>query len=110
MEAIRKQAAKLREQVARQQQAVLKHLGHVNADAVVVDEEELHCHQKLQDLYSSTKAAKRLQRNIVRGLEGFIATGTKVVEIGMFLFPTSSHIVLLGITFVMVYVHRVEVC
>jgi len=39
-------------------QAVLKHLGHVNADAVVVDEEELHCHQKLQDLYSSTKAAK----------------------------------------------------
>ncbi|KAL1204968.1 SH3 domain-containing protein 1 [Cardamine amara subsp. amara] len=83
MEAIRKQAAKLREQVARQQQAVLKHLGHVNADAVVVDEEELHCHQKLQDLYSSTKAAKRLQRNIVRGLEGFIATGTKVVEIGL---------------------------
>ncbi|ESQ33680.1 hypothetical protein EUTSA_v10007690mg [Eutrema salsugineum] len=83
MEAIRKQAAKLREQVARQQQAVLKHLGHVNADAVIVDEEELHCHQKLQDLYSSTKAAKRLQRNIVRGLEGFIATGTKVVEIGL---------------------------
>lgn len=83
MEAIRKQAAKLREQVARQQQAVLKHLGHVNADAVVVDEEELHCHQKLQELYSSTKAAKRLQRNIVRGLEGFIATGTKVVEIGL---------------------------
>uniref|UniRef100_A0A1J3HWF9 Endophilin-A2 n=1 Tax=Noccaea caerulescens TaxID=107243 RepID=A0A1J3HWF9_NOCCA len=83
MEAIRKQAAKLREQVARQQQAVLKHLGHVNADAVVVDEEELRCHQKLQDLYSSTKAAKRLQRNIVRGLEGFIATGTKVVEIGL---------------------------
>ncbi|CAA7061236.1 unnamed protein product [Microthlaspi erraticum] len=83
MEAIRKQAAKLREQVARQQQAVLKHLGHVNADAVVVDEEELHCHQKLQDLYSSTKAAKRLQRNLVRGLEGFIATGTKVVEIGL---------------------------
>lgn len=39
-------------------QAVLKHLGHVNADAVVVDEEELHCHQKLQELYSSTKAAK----------------------------------------------------
>lgn len=39
-------------------QAVLKHLGHVNADAVVVDEEELRCHQKLQDLYSSTKAAK----------------------------------------------------
>lgn len=38
--------------------AVLKHLGHVNADAVVVDEEELHCHQKLQDLYGSTKAAK----------------------------------------------------
>ncbi|XP_010518975.1 PREDICTED: SH3 domain-containing protein 1-like [Tarenaya hassleriana] len=82
MEAIRKQAAKFREQVARQQQAVLKHLGHVNADAVVVDEEELHCHQKLQDLYTSTKAAKRLQRSIVRGLEVFIATSTKLLEIG----------------------------
>lgn len=43
-------------------QAVLKHLGHVNADAVVVDEEELHCHQKLQDLYGSTKAAKVRRR------------------------------------------------
>ncbi|XVF00011.1 hypothetical protein REPUB_Repub03eG0249500 [Reevesia pubescens] len=81
MEAIKKQATKLREQVAKQQQAVLKHLGHFSNEDITVDEAELQCHQKLQDLYISTKAAKHLQRNIVRGIEGFIATSSKLVEI-----------------------------
>lgn len=81
MEAIKKQATKLREQVAKQQQAVLKHLGHFNNEDVVIDEAESQCHQHLQDLYSSTKAVKNLQRNIVRGLEGFIATSAKMMEI-----------------------------
>lgn len=81
MEAIKKQASKLREQVAKQQQAVLKHLGHFGNEAVLIDEAELQCHQQLQDLYSSTKAAKHLQRNIVRGIEGFIATSSKLMEI-----------------------------
>ncbi|XP_039022181.1 SH3 domain-containing protein 1-like [Hibiscus syriacus] len=81
MEAIKKQAAKLREQVAKQQQAVLRHLGHFSNEDIAVDEDELQCHQKLQDLYVSTKAAKHLQRNIVRGIEGFIATSTKLIEI-----------------------------
>ncbi|XP_071723744.1 SH3 domain-containing protein 2-like isoform X2 [Rutidosis leptorrhynchoides] len=59
MEAIKKQASKLREQVARQQQ-----------------------HQKLEKLYISTRAGKHFQRDIVRGVEGYIVTGSKQVEIG----------------------------
>ncbi|KAH9753775.1 SH3 domain-containing protein 1 [Citrus sinensis] len=73
MEAIKKQAIKLREQVAKQQQAVLKHLLHLGIENVVVDEAEIECHQQLQNLYNSTRAAKHFQRNIVRGVEGFVA-------------------------------------
>ena len=86
MEAIKKQAIKLREQVAKQQQvrffsfliseisrfylffisflwfvqAVLKHLLHLGIENVAVDEAELECHQQLQNLYNSTRAAKVL--------------------------------------------------
>ncbi|EEF49486.1 SH3 domain-containing protein 2 [Ricinus communis] len=85
MEAIRKQATKLREQVARQQQAVLKQFGasgYGGADGVITDEAELHQHQKLEKLYISTRAGKHFQRDIVRGVEGYIVTGAKQVEIG----------------------------
>ncbi|XAR59104.1 hypothetical protein NMG60_11014756 [Bertholletia excelsa] len=85
MEAIRKQATKLREQVARQQQAVLKQFGaggYGGSDNVVTDEAELLQHQKLEKLYISTRAAKHFQREIVRGVEGYIVTGSKQVEIG----------------------------
>lgn len=111
MEAIKKQAQKLREQVAKQQQvsflssysfipnfleyllnyacnswvvdymlvqsskvcimkwliiriffvvlqAVLKHLGHLTSDSGLVDDAEPECHQRLQNLYMSTRAAK----------------------------------------------------
>ncbi|XP_071697819.1 SH3 domain-containing protein 2-like [Rutidosis leptorrhynchoides] len=85
MEAIRKQATKLREQVARQQQAVFKQFGgggYGGSDNVVTDEAELRLHQKLEKLYISTRAAKHFQRDIVRGVEGYIVTGSKQVEIG----------------------------
>ncbi|KAB1207413.1 Nostrin [Morella rubra] len=85
MEAIRKQATKLREQVARQQQAVLKQFGaggYGGSDNLVTDEAELHQHQKLEKLYISTRAGKHYQRDIVRGVEGYIVTGSKQVEIG----------------------------
>ncbi|WOL17231.1 SH3 domain-containing protein 1 isoform X1 [Canna indica] len=82
MEAIRKQASKLREQVAKQQQAVFKQIsGRFGHDSSLVDEAELQCHQKLQMLYASTKAAKHLQRDIVRGVEAFIAISSKQMEI-----------------------------
>ncbi|WJX36260.1 SH3 domain-containing protein 2 [Trifolium repens] len=70
MEAIRKQASKFREQVARQQQAVLKQFGaggYGGSDNM---------------LYISTRAAKHYQRDIVRGVEGYIVNGSKQVEIG----------------------------
>ncbi|XP_052298230.1 SH3 domain-containing protein 1-like isoform X2 [Citrus sinensis] len=73
MEAIKKQAIKLREQVAKQQQAVLKHLLHLGIENVAVDKADIECHQQLQNLYNSTRAAKHFQRNIVRGVEGFVA-------------------------------------
>ncbi|XP_030944581.1 SH3 domain-containing protein 2 [Quercus lobata] len=85
MEAIRKQATKLREQVARQQQAVLKQFGaggYGGSDNLVTDEAELHQHQKLEKLYISTRAGKHYQRDIVRGVEGYIVTGSKQLEIG----------------------------
>ncbi|GAU22080.1 hypothetical protein TSUD_309840 [Trifolium subterraneum] len=85
MEAIRKQASKLREQVARQQQAVLKQFGaggYGGSDNMVTDEVELQQHQKLEKLYISTRAAKHYQRDIVRGVEGYIVNGSKQVEIG----------------------------
>lgn len=78
MEAIRKQATKLREQVAKQQQAVLSRLGK---DAEIFDDEELHRHQKLQDLYSSTRVTKHFQKDIVRGVEGFISISKKQMQI-----------------------------
>lgn len=85
MEAIRKQATRLREQVARQQQAVLKQFGgggYGGSDSVITDEAELHQHQKLEKLYISTRAGKHFQRDIFRGVEGYIVYGSKQVEIG----------------------------
>ncbi|KAL3814092.1 hypothetical protein ACJIZ3_015360 [Penstemon smallii] len=83
MEAIRKQASRLREQVARQQQAVLKQFGaYGGSDNVGSDDAEIQQHQKLEKLYISTRAAKHFQRDIVRGVEGYIVTGSKQVEIG----------------------------
>ncbi|XP_057788478.1 SH3 domain-containing protein 2-like isoform X2 [Salvia miltiorrhiza] len=78
MEAIRKQASRLREQVARQQQFG----AYGGSDNVMPDDAEFQQHQKLEKLYISTRAAKHFQRDIVRGVEGFIVTGSKQVEIG----------------------------
>lgn len=82
MDAIRKQATKLREQVAKQQQAVLKQFtGHgIGNDAVITDVAEREHHQNLERLYISTRAAKHFQRDIVRGVEGHISAGSKQME------------------------------
>ncbi|KAK4424107.1 SH3 domain-containing protein 2 [Sesamum alatum] len=83
MEAIRKQASRLREQVARQQQAVLRQFGaYGDTDINMNNDAELRQHQKLEKLYISTRAAKHFQRDIVRGVEGYIVVGSKQVEIG----------------------------
>ncbi|KAL0923689.1 hypothetical protein M5K25_007755 [Dendrobium thyrsiflorum] len=81
MDAIRKQATRLREQVAKQQQAVLKQF-YGSSDNIVTDDFELQQHQKLEKLFTSTRTAKHFQRDLVRGVEGYIVTGSKQVEIG----------------------------
>ncbi|KAE9596867.1 putative SH3 domain, AH domain-containing protein [Lupinus albus] len=81
MDAIRKQASKLREQVAKQQQAILRQLGQIGNEPLMADDSELECHQQLQKLYISTKAAKHFQRHIVRGIESFISVSSKQMEI-----------------------------
>eukprot|EP01018_Ginkgo_biloba_P010012 Gb_05416 [translate_table: standard] len=85
MDALRKQANKLREQVAKQQQAVLKQFsgsGYGGSDTVVTDEAELQRHQLLEKLYISTRTGKHFQRDIVRGVEGLISAGSRQIEIG----------------------------
>lgn len=56
-------------------------LGGYGSD-LVTDEAEMQQHHKLERLYISTRAAKHFQRDIVRGVEGYIVTGSKQVEIG----------------------------
>ncbi|KAJ7549180.1 hypothetical protein O6H91_07G043900 [Diphasiastrum complanatum] len=85
MDALRKQASKLREQVSKQQQAVLKQFTGYGvsqgSNIVITDEAELQRHQQLERLYTSTRAGKHFQRDIVRGVEGLISTGTKQLEV-----------------------------
>ncbi|WCJ20593.1 SH3 domain-containing protein [Euphorbia peplus] len=81
MEAIKKQATRLREQVAKQQQAVLKHLGHFGNESVVLDDAEVQCYQRLQKLYNSTREAKHFQKNVVRSIESFVSASSKQMEI-----------------------------
>ncbi|XP_057965146.1 SH3 domain-containing protein 1-like isoform X2 [Malania oleifera] len=81
MEAIRRQASKLREQVAKQQQAVLKQLGRFGNETTMIDDVELQCHRLLHNLYNSTRVSKHFQRDIVRAVEGFISTSCRQMEI-----------------------------
>ncbi|XP_031113436.1 SH3 domain-containing protein 1-like isoform X2 [Ipomoea triloba] len=81
MEALKKQASKLREQVAKQQQMIMRHLGQLGNESVMVDEAELQSHQQLEALYRSTRAAKHFQRDIARGIEAHISTSRKEMQI-----------------------------
>ncbi|KAG0577642.1 hypothetical protein M758_5G162300 [Ceratodon purpureus] len=82
MDAFRKSANKLREQVVKQQHAVLKQFsGHGSGNDVIIDEAELQRHQQLEKLYISTRTAKHFQREVVRGVEGLVSTGSKQSEV-----------------------------
>ncbi|KMT11520.1 hypothetical protein BVRB_5g108390 [Beta vulgaris subsp. vulgaris] len=81
MEAIKRQASKFREQVSRQQQALLRQLGHFGDEAFVVDEAEIACRDQLQKLYTSTRAAKHFEKDIVQGIEGIMSVTSKQIEI-----------------------------
>ncbi|XP_057520961.1 SH3 domain-containing protein 2-like [Amaranthus tricolor] len=81
MDAIKRQASKLREQVAKQQQALLRQLGHFGSEAYVVDETELACHDQLRKLYTSTRAAKHFEKDIAHSIEGMMSLTSKQIEI-----------------------------
>ncbi|KAL9450903.1 hypothetical protein AB3S75_012613 [Citrus x aurantiifolia] len=83
MEAIKKQAIKL-EQVAQQHsKSVLKHLLHLGIENVAVDVAEIECHQQLTKSIQFHRGSEEqhFQRNIVRGVEGFVAVSLKQKEI-----------------------------
>ena len=77
MDVFRKGARNFRDQVVKH--AVLKHVGGRNE--FLVDNAGLQRHQQLEALYTSTKASKHFQRDIVRGIEGFIASGSKQYDV-----------------------------
>ncbi|XP_061978065.1 SH3 domain-containing protein 3-like isoform X2 [Populus nigra] len=85
MDALRKQASKLREQVAKQQQAVIKQFsgtGYESSDVMVIDEVEMHRHQQLEKLYRSTRSGKDFQKDVVKAAEAFTAIGYRHIELG----------------------------
>ncbi|XP_062161984.1 SH3 domain-containing protein 3 [Alnus glutinosa] len=85
MDALRKQASKLREQVAKQQQAVIKQFGgtgYDSSDVMVIDEVEMHRHQQLDKLYKSTRSGRDFQKEIVKAAEALTAIGYKHIETG----------------------------
>lgn len=85
MDAFRKQASKLREQVVKQQQAVIKQFsgsGYESSDVVVIDEVEMQRHQHMEKLYRATRAGRDFQKEIVKAAETFTAIAYKHIETG----------------------------
>ncbi|KAL4290248.1 hypothetical protein GQ457_14G008820 [Hibiscus cannabinus] len=85
MDALRRQASKLREQVAKQQQAVIKQLagtGYESSDVVVIDEIEMQRHQQLDKLYRTTRSGRDFQKDVIKAAEAFTAIGYKHIEAG----------------------------
>lgn len=48
---------------------------------MTLDEAERQTHQELERLYMSTRAAKHFQKDVVKGVEGFVSTGKKQLEV-----------------------------
>ncbi|KAL2475093.1 SH3 domain-containing protein [Abeliophyllum distichum] len=85
MDAFRKQASKLREQVAKQQQAVIKQFsasGYESSEVMVIDEIEMQTHQQLEKLYRSTRTGRDFQKELIKAAEAFTAVGYKHIEAG----------------------------
>ncbi|XP_052201334.1 SH3 domain-containing protein 3 isoform X2 [Diospyros lotus] len=85
MDALRRQASKFKEQVAKQQQAVIKQLsgsGYESSDVMVIDEVEMQRHHQLEKLYRSTRAGRDFQKELIKAGEAFTAVGYKNIEAG----------------------------
>ncbi|XP_042452802.1 SH3 domain-containing protein 3-like isoform X2 [Zingiber officinale] len=86
MDALRRQASKLREQVSKQQQAVIKQFstsGYGSSDVMVIDEIELQRHQQLEKLYKSTRETRDFQKDTVKAAEAYVTIGHRHIEIGL---------------------------
>ncbi|GBG65330.1 hypothetical protein CBR_g50366 [Chara braunii] len=82
MDVLRKQAAKVRDQVTKQQAAVLGKFGHkAESNVVIIGEQELQRHQQLERLSASTSMGKGFQRDIVKAVDGLVGTGNKTSEV-----------------------------
>ncbi|CAO2823454.1 unnamed protein product [Amaranthus hypochondriacus] len=85
MDSLRRQASKFRDQVAKQQQAVIKHIGgtgYESSDVMVIDEVELQRHQQLDKLYKLTRFGRDFQKEIVKAAETFATIGYRKIETG----------------------------
>lgn len=85
MDSLRRQASKIREQVAKQQQAVIKQIsgsGYESSETLVIDEVELQRHKQLDKLYRSTRSARDFQKEIVKAAETFTTLGYRKAEAG----------------------------
>ncbi|KAH9627302.1 hypothetical protein KSS87_013547 [Heliosperma pusillum] len=85
MDSFRRQASKLRDQVAKQQQAVIKHIsgsGYESSDVMVIDEVELQRHTQLDKLYKSTRSGRDFQKEVVKAAEIFTTLGYRKIEAG----------------------------
>ncbi|CAG7883801.1 unnamed protein product [Brassica rapa] len=85
MDAFRRQASKLRDQVAKQQLAVIKQFsgtGYESSDVMVIDELEMQRHHQLEKLYRSTRSAKEFQRELIKAAETFTTIGLRHIEAG----------------------------
>ncbi|GAQ80034.1 SH3 domain-containing protein [Klebsormidium nitens] len=84
MDFLRKHAQKLGSEVSKQQAAVMGKFAapKEGSNAVVTDEAELQRHQQLERLNASTTNTKHFQKDIVKGVDGLVASGAKYSEIG----------------------------
>ncbi|GBG79241.1 hypothetical protein CBR_g29292 [Chara braunii] len=72
----------MRDQVTKQQAAVLGKFGHKSeSNVVIIDEHELQRHQQLERLSASTSMGKAFQRDIVKAVDGLVGTGNKTSEV-----------------------------
>ncbi|XP_021729547.1 SH3 domain-containing protein 2-like isoform X2 [Chenopodium quinoa] len=91
MEAIKRQANKLKDQVSQQQQALLRQFGHFGNEAFVVDEAEIACRDQLHKLYASTREAKHFEKSLVHGIEGITSVTSKQIAIDCCRYGAESH-------------------
>ncbi|CAI9782923.1 unnamed protein product [Fraxinus pennsylvanica] len=89
MDALRKQAFKLREQAVIKQFSVR---GYESSEVIVIDEIEMQTHHQLENLYRSTRSGRDFQKELVKAAEAFSTVGYKHIEAGEYMQISSSDV------------------